>query len=113
MEQTFVYHISAPHIKSDVFALGYPVRRFMYATSEIYMQYCKAAGIVKVQAISCQSGVPPRRIEPNVRLTVCESGVRPRDCQQRAGQQRGGNVESPLYEVLISVNDPYTQHRSR
>jgi len=33
MEQTSVHHISAPHIKSDVFALGYPVRRFMYATS--------------------------------------------------------------------------------
>src|SRR5664280_1018844 len=38
--------------------------------------YCGATEIVKGHVTSCQSGVPPRRTEPNVRLTVCGSEER-------------------------------------
>jgi len=37
VEQASVHHISAPHVKSDVFALGYPVRRFMYSISQLHI----------------------------------------------------------------------------
>jgi len=37
MEQASVHHISAPHIKSDVPARGYLVRRFMYSISQLHI----------------------------------------------------------------------------
>src|SRR5450756_98969 len=37
VEQAFMHHISAPHVKSDVPARRCPVRRFMYSISQLHI----------------------------------------------------------------------------
>src|SRR5450756_875760 len=65
----------------------------------IHVQYFDAARIVKGHVISCQSGVPSRRTEPNVRLTVCGSEERSEGRRERrvhTGQRSHGR-QRPMF----------------